>query len=232
MEDSCQACHSLSFDRIGGTFRTLRHGEPEQVVAELRAFYRGGAPTRPANLSGLARRVPGDAALRSTAADYARAVRFYPTRAEQAVAQVFSNGGMCYDCHTVTRGGTMASGGFAVQPVAQNDRYYHKGWFDHKAHDKTDCADCHTNAATSNKAADLLVPGIDGKGGCRSCHVGGEGAKLSTVSVKDPVDSSCAMCHSYHMDAGAPWVPAKDRKKDVAQSVAVAERPRFPVKLR
>lgn len=232
MEDSCQSCHSLSFDQVGGTFRTLRHGEPELVVADLRAFYRGGAPARPANLSGLARRVPGDAALRSTAADYARAVRFYPTRAEQAVAQVFSNGGMCYDCHTVGRGGSMASAGFTVQPVAQNDRYYHKGWFDHKPHNKSDCADCHVNAAASNKASDLLVPGIDGKGGCRSCHVGGEGAKLASVSVKDPVDSSCAMCHSYHMDAGAPWAPKKDRKKDVAQTVAVAERPRFPVKLR
>lgn len=232
MEDSCQSCHSLSFDQVGGTFRTLRHGEPEQVVAELRAFYRGGAPARPANLSGLARRVPGDASLRSTAADYARAVRFYPTRADQAVAQVFNKGGMCYDCHTVTRGGPAASGGFAVQHVAQNDRYYQKGWFDHKAHDKTDCADCHTAAATSNKATDLLVPGIDGKGGCRSCHVGGEGAKLPSVSVKAPVDSSCAMCHSYHMDDGAPWAPAKDRKKGAKQTVAVAERPRFPVTLR
>ncbi|OYX62398.1 MAG: hypothetical protein B7Y89_09215 [Novosphingobium sp. 32-60-15] len=231
MEDSCQSCHSLSFDQIGGTFRTLRHGKPEQVVADLRSFYRGGAPARPANLSGFARRVPGDAALRSTAADYARAVRFYPTRAEQAVAQVFSNGGMCYDCHTVTRGGTVASGGFAVQPVAQTSRYYQKGWFDHKPHNKSDCADCHTQAGTSNKAADLLVPGIDGKGGCRTCHVGGDGAKLTTASVKDPVDSSCAMCHSYHMDAGAPWAPTKDRKKDVAQTVAVADRPRLPVKL-
>ena len=231
MEDSCQTCHSLSFDQVGGTFRTLRHGEPEQVVAELRAFYRGGAPARPANLSGLARRIPGDAAMRSTAADYARAVRFYPTRAEQAVAQVFTKDGMCYDCHTVTRGGPAASAGFAVQKVVQNDRYFQKGWFDHKAHDKTDCADCHTAAGTSNKATDLLVPGIDGKGGCRSCHVGGEGAKLAAVSVKSPVVSSCAMCHSYHMDSGAPWVPAKDRKKNDVQTVAVADRPRFPVKL-
>ena len=125
----------------------------------------------------------------------------------------------------------MASAGFTVQPVAQNDRYYHKGWFDHKPHEKSECTDCHVNAATSKTANDLLIPGIDGKGGCRSCHVGGEGAKLGTVSVKDPVDSSCAMCHSYHNDGGAPWAPAKDKKKDAAPTVAVAERPRFPVKL-
>ncbi|OZA18023.1 MAG: hypothetical protein B7X90_13090 [Novosphingobium sp. 17-62-19] len=231
MEESCQSCHSLSFDQIGGTTRTLRHGEPAMVVADLRAFYRGTAPSRPANLSGMARRVPGDAALRSTAADYARAVRFYPGGADSAINQVFSKGGMCNDCHVVTRGGTAQTAGFAIQPVAQNDRYFRKGWFDHKAHVQSDCADCHTGAATSNKATDLLVPGIDGKGGCRTCHVGGEGAKLASVSVKDPVDSSCAMCHSYHMDAGAPWVPKNDRKKPEGQNVAVADRPRFPVKL-
>ena len=230
MEESCQSCHALSFDQIGGTNRTLRHGDPAQVVADLRAFYRSTAPARPANLSGMARRVPGDAAMRSTAADYARAVRFYPGGADQAIDQVFSKGGMCYDCHVVTRGGTTQTAGFAIAPVVQNDRYFRKGWFDHKAHVQSDCADCHTRAATSNKATDLLVPGMDGKGGCRTCHVGGEGAKMASISVKDPVESSCAMCHSYHMDAGAPWVPKNDRKKTDAHTVALADRPRFPMK--
>lgn len=234
MEQSCQSCHSLGFDRIGGTFRTLRHGEPELVVADLRAFYRGTAPARPANLSGMARRVPGDAAQQSSAADYARAVRFYPGGADQAIAQVFSKGGMCNDCHVVTRDGPAATAGFAIRPVVQNDRYFRKGWFDHKAHVQSDCAECHTGAATSNRASDLLVPGMDGKGGCRTCHVGGEGAKLATSPVKDPVESSCAMCHSYHMDAGAPWVPKDERRKHdggtLGQTVAVAERPRFPVR--
>jgi hypothetical protein len=32
----CAMCHSLDFARSGGTIRTLRHGEPAQVVAELR----------------------------------------------------------------------------------------------------------------------------------------------------------------------------------------------------
>lgn len=231
MERSCQTCHSLSFDQIGGTFRTLRHGQPEQVVADLRAFYRSTAPARPANLSGMARRVPGDAAQQSTAADYARAVRFYPGGADQAIAQVFSKGGMCNDCHVVTRGGTAQTAGFTIAPVAQNERYFRKGWFDHKAHVQSDCVECHTGATTSNKATDLLIPGIEGKGGCRSCHVGGDGAKLASVSVKDPVDSSCAMCHSYHMDAGAPWVPKNDRNKSDGQGAAMASRAQHPVKL-
>ncbi|WP_068070890.1 cytochrome c3 family protein [Novosphingobium lentum] len=226
MEKSCQTCHSLTFDQVGGTFRTLRHGEPAMVVADLRAYYRSAGPVRPANLSGLARRVPGDAALQSTAADYARAVRFYPTRADQAVAQVFSKGGMCYDCHTVIPGGAASTGGFTVQKVAQNNRYYHTGWFNHKDHTKTDCAFCHAKAETSNDASDLMIPGMNGKGGCRSCHVGESGTHLASVSVKDPVDSGCAMCHSYHMDSGAPWQP-KD-KRNAAVHRADADRPRLP----
>lgn len=227
MEQACQTCHSLTFDQVGGTFRTLRHGQPEQVVADLIAAYRGGAPARPASLSGMARRIPGDAAARATAADYARAVHFYPQRGDQAVAQVFSKGGMCYDCHVIGRGGSAATAGFSVQPVAQNARYYAKGWFDHRDHRKTDCASCHVKATRSNDATDLLVPGLDGPGGCRSCHVGESGSHLASVSVKDPVDSGCAMCHSYHMDANAPWKPADKRKLRGLQTAA-ADRPRDP----
>lgn len=231
MEQACQSCHSLTFDQVGGTFRTLRHGEPDQVVADLLAFYRGGTPPRPASLSGMARRIPGDAAQRATAADYARAVHFYPVRGEQAVAQVFSKGGMCYDCHVIDRGGPAATGGFTVQNVAQNGRYYDKGWFDHSDHRKTECATCHVKASRSNDATDLLVPGLDGPGGCRSCHVGESGTHLASIKVKDPVESGCAMCHSYHMGSGAPWKPADKRKAHQLQT-AVADRPRLPAALR
>lgn len=225
MEQACQSCHSLTFDQVGGTFRTLRHGQPEQVVADLRAAFRGGAPTRPASLYGMARRVPGDAATRASAADYARAVHFFPARGDEAVSQVFSKDGMCYDCHVIGRNGTAATGGYSVAKVAQVDRYYRAGWFDHRDHRKTDCAACHVAATRSNDARDLLVPGLDGQGGCRSCHVGESGAHLAATKVKDPVESGCAMCHSYHMDSGAPWKPAGKRKAD-AMRTAVADRPR------
>lgn len=235
MEKACQSCHSLTFDEIGGTFRTLRHGQPEQVVADLRAAFRGGMPPRPASLSGMARRIPGAAAQQSTAADYALAVHFYPMQSDEAVAQVFSKGGMCYDCHTVTRGGSAATAGFTVQKVAQNGRYYNKGWFDHKDHRKSECVTCHVKANTSNDADAVLVPGIDGQGGCRSCHVGEGGAKLASAHVKEPVASGCAMCHEYHMDNGAPWKPADKRKGPAlltAQSAVMRDRPRHPPTLR
>ncbi|MET0179048.1 MAG: cytochrome c3 family protein, partial [Novosphingobium sp.] len=203
MEEACQTCHSLTFDQIGGTFRTLRHGEPEMVVADLRAFFRSGGPVRPVQLGGMARRRPGDSPTAGAAADYARAVRFYPTRADQAVRQLFTKGGACFDCHVITSG-PASTGGFEVQNVAQTQRYYHKGWFTHDEHTKFDCADCHVKAETSNDATDLLVPGLDGKGGCRTCHVGEGGAHLA--AVKQPIKSGCAMCHDYHADDGAPWL--------------------------
>ena len=59
----------------------------------------------------MARRIPGAAAQQSTAADYARAVHFYPMQADEAVAQGFSKGGLCYDCQTMGRGGGAASAG-------------------------------------------------------------------------------------------------------------------------
>ncbi|HWL47874.1 MAG TPA: cytochrome c3 family protein, partial [Sphingomonadaceae bacterium] len=59
MEKNCQMCHDLAFDKVGPTYRTLRHGDPAQVVAELRAFYRSGGPTRPIGLQSMRRR-PGN----------------------------------------------------------------------------------------------------------------------------------------------------------------------------
>ena len=73
----------LTFDQIGGTFRTLRHGEPEQVVADLRcvlsrAVRRRVRPTCRPGAPSAGRRQR----CSRLAADYARAVRFYPTQAE------------------------------------------------------------------------------------------------------------------------------------------------------
>ena len=193
------------------------------VVADLRSFFAGGAPLRPANLGGMARRQPGDSSAAGVAKDYARAVRFYPTQANQAITMLFNKGGACFDCHTIIPGGA-ATGGYNIQNVAQTQRYLQKGWFTHDRHTKFECVDCHLKAETSNDATDLLIPGLGGKGGCRDCHVGQSGASLA--SVKQPVESGCAMCHDYHADDGAPWMsrqPASrrasvDRKRNAGST--------------
>lgn len=196
MEKNCAMCHSLGFDRVGGTIRTLRHGQTQQVVADLQAYYRSTTPERPINLSGMARRRPGDYAASATANDYAAGARAWSGRGDDAVRAVFSRGGACFDCHVVTPNVS----GWQVRKVFQPARYFEKGWFDHDAHQTEKCGSCH-KAETSSRASDLLIPDL---ASCRACHVGGNGAHLKPVAR--PVKSSCAMCHDYHADPGAPWL--------------------------
>lgn len=201
MEQNCQMCHSLAFDRVGDTVRTLRHGDPKQVVADLRAFYRSTGPVQPINLGGQARRRPGDAMLVRTSAAFNIAAANRPGRADQAIRAVFSQGGACFDCHTVTQPSAPGAVDWGVVPVRLPERYMQKGWFDHKSHETEACESCHV-AKSSGTSADVLLPKIES---CRTCHGGERTAKS--------VPSSCAMCHDYHMDGLAPLMVRNMRDK-------------------
>jgi predicted CXXCH cytochrome family protein len=200
MERNCQMCHSLGFDRIGGTIRTLRHGDVPQMEADIRAMYRSTSPPAPAGLSS-ARRRPGVYAQGKVYHAYFGAVATRPGNAEAAITAVFSKGGACFDCHIVTPPGVGGAADWTVLPVHQPMRYMMHGWFDHAAHRTETCESCH-NAQQSASASDLLLPGIKT---CRTCH-GGENAAAK-------VPSSCAMCHSYHADSNAPWLPRASRQR-------------------
>lgn len=205
MERDCAMCHSLAFETVGGVRRTLRHGEPDQVAADLTAYYRSTPPARPLQLGGMARRRPGQYAAGQVYNIYFREVAVRPTRAADAVRAVFSKGGACYDCHTISA--PQSGQGWRVMPVKQTARYLTKGWFDHDAHRESKCADCHSGAAASKRSADLLIPGLRQ---CRDCHVGESGDRL--VKVDTATKSPCAMCHEYHSDGGKPWTPKRVRK--------------------
>ena len=209
MERDCAMCHSLAFETVGGTTRTLRHGEPAQVVADLTAYYRSTPPSRPLQLGGMQRRRPGAYAEGQVYNIYFNEVAVRPSRAQDAVRAVFSKGGACYDCHTIFA--PAAGNNWRVAAVNQTPRYLQKGWFDHDAHKETACADCHTAAPASKTSTDLLVPGLRQ---CRDCHVGESGARL--VKVQTATESPCAMCHEYHSDGGQPWVPNRQRKVNSA----------------
>jgi hypothetical protein len=208
MEEDCSMCHSLAFDRVGGTLRTLRHGEPEQVIADMRDFYRGSPVARPVNFGGMARRRPGDVMTERTGAQFSRAAA-NPQRAEQAIRAVFSRGGACYDCHQVVAPGG-ASLNYKIRPVAFPVRYMHHGWFDHKPHETETCISCH-KADRSNASSDLLLPDL---ASCRTCH-GGETASKQ-------VQSSCAMCHDYHMDSGAPAMVIRQKVRGKKRDTTMA----------
>ncbi|WP_034158439.1 cytochrome c3 family protein [Sphingomonas sp. ERG5] len=194
MERDCRACHSLAFDRIGGTVRTLRHGDAPQMMADLRALYRSTAPPRPIQLGGMARRRPGNYADGQIYNIYFGAAARRPAAGDAAIRAVFSPGGACFDCHTVKPPGVGGAADWTVMPVHQASRYMMKGWFDHKPHRTEACVSCHA-APTSTRSRDLLLPGI---ATCRNCH-GGERSQAK-------VPSTCASCHSYHAGPEAPWV--------------------------
>lgn len=186
MEKNCQECHSLAFDRVGGTVRTLRHGDPEQVIADIRDFY--SAHPGGSSYSATSRVRPGVAGqpgyLGATGGGGG---------ANAAVRAVFSPGGACYDCHVI-RQPTNASLNYTVVPAKQTLRYLQHGWFDHSAHATQSCQSCHGDALTSNDVHKVMVPGI---ANCRSCH-GGPDAHAPLVR------SGCEMCHDYHRGDGAP----------------------------
>lgn len=194
MKKDCAMCHSLAFEEIGGTVRTLRHGEPKQVIADLRAYYRSTGPVRPISLGGMARRRPGQYAEGQVYHAWFGAAAARPSRADEAIRAVFSKGGACYDCHAVAPPVAGGSQDWRVLPVHQTMRYMQNGWFSHDAHKTEKCESCHA-APKSDRASDVLLPGI---ATCRTCH-GGPQAKAD-------IPSGCALCHSYHADDGAPWM--------------------------
>ena len=228
MEEDCQMCHSLGLQTIGGTVRLLPHGEPEQVVADIRAFYGSTGPYRPAGLpiAQYSRQRPGDVNFIRRAQDAARGRAAVPMRTEAMVRTTFSNEGVCGECHTAT----FAGGQPKIAPVAFPVRYMHKGWFDHRPHQTVElrngqiatgqqaCVACHA-ATASNASADLLLPPLQTPAnstimGCRDCH-GGE-------TTSKAVPSGCAMCHDYHMDGGAPAMLIRQRVRGKRQDNIVA----------
>ncbi len=186
MEPACEACHSLVFDRAGPNFRSLRHGDVDDLMADLATMDRG--PSRP--------RVEG----RSRPGQFARGGRYYsnfgrPMSAYIAINRALEPTGVCGECHIPTSTG----GRRDLIPVNLPDRFLMQGHFDHDAHgdDVAECTDCHATD-TSGEATDLLIPDLDS---CRDCHQG-----ESAMKTEEILPSSCAMCHGYHTPT-MPWRP-------------------------
>ncbi len=183
MEEDCESCHSLVYDKVGTTFRTLRHGDVEQMRADLAALDR--VPRSPAG-SGILRG-------RQRPGQYSRGGLYYqnfgrPTRSLVSINRALSPNGVCGECHVPTT----TNGKPDVMPVNLRNHFLSNGWFNHEAHTQEKCTTCH-KADTSKSSSDVLLPPL---ATCRTCHMG-EDDKTADVP------SGCAMCHSYHPKGAA-----------------------------
>ena len=196
MEDSCESCHSLVYDKVGPIFRTLQHGNVEQMLADLQASDR--KPHQPV-ITGRNR--PGE---------FGRGGIYYqnfgrPNRSLVAINRAMERDGVCGACHIPAASGNMPG----VTPVNLPDRFILHAIFDHDAHKQEDCTTCH-EAESSKTSRDLLMPPI---AICRDCHLGEDAREAD-------VPSTCAMCHTYHPKDGLP----ADHPQTMPEQVAAISR--------
>jgi hypothetical protein len=96
----------------------------------------------------------------------------------------------CIECHTLNFAGNHPAYDAAaplpnIPEAAIPVRWMKHAFFDHTSHQMLICAECHTRAPLSQKASDVMIPGIDT---CRKCHHSGS----------DAAESRCFECHLYH----------------------------------
>jgi len=203
MTKDCAMCHSIVFEDDEGFQRTLRHGQPEEVIASMRDFYQAKAlgNIRDAEMNSTTRRRPGRAAKLRSLNLRELAFKQADERTAVKVNAIFSEGGACYDCHVIDRPVLTDEDvsnelDFSVRPISVSDSFYPKSPFNHEAHDigNLSCKDCHI-ADTSNKSSDVLLPKIEK---CRSCHIGEESYKEGGDFAKGTFPTNCLTCHSYH----------------------------------
>lgn len=200
MEANCASCHDLAFARDGNVVRTLPHRKASQVAGIIRDFYIGQAVSPRADVNAVLRRTAG----KDNAATLQRlsftSVADARTRGDAAIDRVFTEKGLCADCHKIENNGAAnAAERWEVAPVNLTDHYLPKGAFPHRKHltynGKTgdaSCIECHA-APTSRRATDVLLPKVEQ---CRDCHGSG--------NAKTNVAASCDTCHGYHFGSDGP----------------------------
>ncbi len=205
MEDSCQDCHSLTFDEQFPR-KKLPHGDVEAALVALKEHYirRNADPDLRGDGIERGRRRPGRVATvdqcEGTALECGREQAL-----QEAISQ-FSHSG-CVTCHEVSEDPDRPMiERWQVLEVRITDNWYPFSRFNHVVHltrsrgqfqDESECLACHT-AHQSSKAEDVLIPGIDN---CLQCH---SDKPESGISVK----LNCNSCHDFHL-------PFKDAMRSV-----------------
>jgi predicted CXXCH cytochrome family protein len=189
MTTVCASCHSLRFDEQDPS-SALPHGDLLAAIRTVREHFsrqylETGLPAQPAG-SGTLRR-PGGSALAQPGADES-AVAWVDEQATK-VARELMEKRVCVECHEVVhRDGRNGPEQWQIRPVRLTTDWMPFARFNHAAHSTQKCSSCHTAAEHSERASDILIPGITK---CRECHSGAEDTSK--------VASSCLMCHQFHL---------------------------------
>jgi Cytochrome c7 and related cytochrome c len=181
-EQNCKSCHSreLEFDvyQVLGKSMPAPHTKDAKAIREhIVAAYTKKLAEDP----GVARRPLGNDlnAPPSAAAWLDRVVR----ESEQ-----YLFGRKCGYCHQTSGDGLVQKvnliQGRYVESKPEGAPWLERGEFSHRKHRAVECESCHTQARTSTKTEDVLIPSMKS---CVQCH-GESGTTLD----------ECAMCHLYH----------------------------------
>ena len=198
MTNDCAMCHSIVFEDDEGYPRTLRHGEPKEVIASMRDFYEAKAlgNIRDAEMNTTTRRRPGRASQIRDLNRRELAFKQAENRTIEKVEAIFSEGGACYDCHVIDRPAEIATLDFKVRPISLNDAFYPLSPFNHEQHEikGLSCDTCHS-AETSKTSDDVLLPKIEV---CRDCHIGEDSYREGGDFAHGKFPTNCLTCHAYH----------------------------------
>jgi hypothetical protein len=184
-ETQCRACHPLDYDPA---LPAIRHGlQPSQLEETLRQAYADRfVAGKPGFTAGRAVPSPIPGRLDSPELVAAReAISKDVTKAQR----ILLGEKKCGECHTIE---VSDAGKPRIAKAGIPEVWLPRAAFDHSAHRAIGCRECHAQATTSLRSADVMIPP---SAVCISCHAprmenGGE--------VAGGAGFACVECHKYH----------------------------------
>jgi len=191
-EAECSKCHPLEFDkRIAGV---VPHKKLEVVHDFLVGQFTSYIAAHPEELRSRPdlERIPRES-MERVAKNAQEWVAFRVADSERLLENK-----TCVECHRLTPTASLPN----VIPANITTRWLTKGSFNHSAHVGSQCTVCHAKALASEKASDVLIPGIST---CQECHNDSWSHKGFDAGAK------CLECHQYH-----DWNKEKDVRRTIA----------------
>jgi hypothetical protein len=204
-ENSCRACHVLTFDPAMVDVEAPHGIQPDRVVAFLNRTYDSRTLAEypaildvyvpPVRLPG-ALPVPEKAKKRRDEAVKMALAYLFPQEGATG-ADPSGNRSSCLECHY---DGKAETNGIPnrIEPTKVPEIWLTHARFDHTAHRGVSCQDCHAGASRSETATDVLIPKIDN---CLQCHAPAKGRGWfgsSPAPSTGGASFDCTECHRYH----------------------------------